>query len=133
MKNLNNDVLCIGHSKLLPIIIQLHLQALPNLTLPEYGKCADDLMSTYEDGAHRSPLIIPPPPSPCQPHLPLGRHLLHIPNSNHRPYHHNLPLHINSNRTHYRHTNTPPPTHTNSSTTPHTYRTPSTPLTFTTV
>ncbi|KAK3868818.1 hypothetical protein Pcinc_025856 [Petrolisthes cinctipes] len=52
----NDDVLRIRHSKLLPIIIQLHLQALTNLTLHEYGKRADDLMSMYEDGAHGGPI-----------------------------------------------------------------------------
>ncbi|KAK3887903.1 hypothetical protein Pcinc_008053 [Petrolisthes cinctipes] len=51
----NDYMLRIRHSMLLPIIIQLHLQALPNLTLLEYGKRADDLMSTYKDGAHWGP------------------------------------------------------------------------------
>ncbi|KAK4328540.1 hypothetical protein Pmani_001017 [Petrolisthes manimaculis] len=51
----NDDVLHIRHSKLLPIIIQLHLQTLAKLTLHEYGKRADNLMSNYAGGAHRGP------------------------------------------------------------------------------
>ncbi|KAK3885993.1 hypothetical protein Pcinc_009820 [Petrolisthes cinctipes] len=41
----------------------------PNLTLHEYGKRADDLMSTYTDGAHLEPTqhttaTIATPPTP---------------------------------------------------------------------